>query len=478
VDRDLLGFLRCPFCSGRFHASILEQRGNDLYHGLLCCFCDRYPVVCGIPVLLKDRQALLDEVRAALARQQPERAFLALVGRPLPHGLETRVKPPPLRRALRRLHQRVRRPRFAGLGPATSFGEGGETTTAELLALYCDNSPEDYHYLAYRFGHPRHLVALSMASLARRKSGPLLDLGCGCGHVAFTLRQMAPGQPLFGIDTWFFGLWLASRFAPGGAFLCCNAEGPLPFAGKAFASAVCVDSLHYFGDKAGVARELARVVAPRGLIVLTGMHNRNVERPLQFGDPLTPEEYSRLFAGLSGRLLADDRTLRRYLAGKGPDLASRSDLAHASLLSLVASQDPSALPAAVELPVTPPHCLGPPAWNPLYSRRSRGEEIELTLRIPSRAFAADQGKSWGYLPPSALAPAAADAEIRRGEWTTSLRRLAERFVVLAMPPGFFQPPTPAVAERWRRGEPFTVPSVHSPDHAVELPERPPVPLRR
>src|SRR5262245_54184663 len=275
VDRDLLGFLQCPFCGGRFRVTSLDQRGDDLHHGLLRCACDRYPVVCGIPVLLKDRPALLDEVRGALARGRPERAFLALVGRPLPHGLETSVRSPRARRALRRLHQRMRRPRFAALGPATGFGEGGEATTAELLELYCDNSPEDYHYLAYRFGHPRHLVALAMAGLARRRSGPLLDLGCGCGHVAFTLRQMAPGQPLFGVDTWFFGLWLASRrFAPGGAFLCCNAGGSLPFANKVFASAVCVDSLHYFTEKAGAARELARVVAPRGSIALTGLHNR------------------------------------------------------------------------------------------------------------------------------------------------------------------------------------------------------------
>ncbi|HEY7214544.1 MAG TPA: methyltransferase domain-containing protein [Thermoanaerobaculia bacterium] len=459
MDRDLLGFLRCPFCGGHFRASALEQRGNDLYHGLLRCSCDRYPVVCGIPVLLKERQALLDEVRGALASGQPEHAFLALVGRPLPHGLEARVRMPPARRALRRLHQRVRRPRFAYLGPATGFGEGGEATTAELLELYCDQSPEDYHYLAYRFGHPRHLAALAMTSLVRQRNGPLLDLACGCGHTAFTLRQMAPGQPLFGIDIWFFGLWLASRrCAPGGAFLCCRADGSLPFASKAFASAVCVDSLHYFDDKAGAARELARVVAPRGSIVLTGLHNRNVERPLQFGDPLTPEGYSRLFAGLPHRLLADDRTLERYLAGKGPDLANGAarDLAHASLLSLVTSRDASALPASVELPATPPHCQGPPAWNPLYAQRRRGEAIELVLRVPSEAFVADQGKSWGYLPPSALAPASADEEIRRGEWTPSLRRLAERFVVLAMPPGFFQPSTPAVTERWRRGEPFAV----------------------
>jgi SAM-dependent methyltransferase/uncharacterized protein YbaR (Trm112 family) len=440
MNLDSLDFIRCPACGGDFDVAALDRRDRELRHGFLSCSCDRYPVVAGIPVLHKDRSALLDEVRGALDRGRPEAAFMALVAPPLPRGLEPGLRRPAARRLVRRLHQRLRRPRFPRLGPATAFGEGGGSTAAELLELYCDNSPEDFFYLAYRFGHPRHLVALALGSLARRTPGPLLDLGCGCGHVAFNLQQMAPGESIVGVDTFYFGLWLASRrLAPGGTYVCCHADRQLPFPDGFFASATCVDSFHYFVDKAAAARELVRVVGRRGPIVLTGLHNRNVERALQFGDPLTPREYSGLFASLPHRILADERILERYVAGTGPDLAAEVDpevLDRAPLVSLIAARDPSALDGPARLPEPPPHCAGPPAWNPLYAHRRVDGEIELSLRFPSPAFAADQPAMSRYLPPRLRVPSEVADEIRRREWTDRLRRLADRFVVLAMPPGF------------------------------------------
>ena len=440
MDLDDLDFIRCPFCGGDFDVAALDQRGRELRHGFLSCACDRYPVVAGIPVLRKDRRALLDEVRGALHRGRPEAAFTALVAPPLPRGLENGLRRPAARRLVRRLHQRLRRPRFRRLGPATDYGEGGGSAAAELLELYCDGSPEDYYYLAYRFGHPRHLVALALGSLARRTPGPLLDLGCGCGHVAFNLQRMAPGEPIVGVDTFYFGLWLAAhRLAPGGTYVCCRAGHPLPFPDGFFAGALCVDSLHYFRGKVAAARGLVRAVGRRGPIVVTGMHNRNVVRALQFGEPLTPAGYSRLFAGLPHRMLADERVLERYLAGTAPDLAAGDDpeaLARAPLISLVASEDPSAFDGAARSREPRPHCAGPPAWNPLYARRRVGGEIELTLRFPSPAFAADQPMMSRYLPGSVRVPAEVDDEIGRREWTGRLRRLADRFVVLAMPDRF------------------------------------------
>jgi SAM-dependent methyltransferase len=454
MDLAHLDRLSCPFCGGRFGVYAVDRRGDVLRAGLLRCACDRYPVVAGIPVLRKDMAATLVEVRTALATERLDRAFMALATPSLPERWDAMVSRPAVRRLLRRLHQQRHRPRVRRLGEATAFGKGGTSSTRELLALYTDRAPENFNYLAYRFGHPRHLAGLAAAALTTevRAAGGLLDLGCGCGHLSFALRQLAPARPLVGVDTLFFGLWLAKhRFAPDGLYLCCRADRPLPFREHSFAAALCVDSFHYFEGKVAAFAELRRVVAPEGAVMLAGMHNSHVARTLQYGDPLDPEGYLRLAGDLPAALVDDRRTLDRYLAGAGLDLSpagsfttGRGEAAtphrppaveDAPLLTLVATRDAALLRAHAALPSPPPHLAGPPGWNPLYERRVEGGVLRLRRRLPSAAYAADYPEMLRYLPESLDVPPAAEADVAAGRWSAPVRALGDRFAVLALPPG-------------------------------------------
>ena len=86
-------------------------------------------------------------------------------------------------------------------------------TACDLFDLYFRKSGlkmmHAYDYFVFRFGQPRHLVSLSLASLIRQPNKPILDLACGFGHLTRSLVQQAEGQQVIGVDRNFFGLYVA-----------------------------------------------------------------------------------------------------------------------------------------------------------------------------------------------------------------------------------------------------------------------------
>ncbi len=53
MDTSFLKLLRCPFCAGTLSASGPEPVSPEPEYGVLSCYCGRYPIVAGIPVLKK-----------------------------------------------------------------------------------------------------------------------------------------------------------------------------------------------------------------------------------------------------------------------------------------------------------------------------------------------------------------------------------------------------------------------------------------
>ena len=53
MNKFLLGALCCPFCSGKFTVTKGDGQSDNWEYAVLSCYCERYPVVAGIPVIRK-----------------------------------------------------------------------------------------------------------------------------------------------------------------------------------------------------------------------------------------------------------------------------------------------------------------------------------------------------------------------------------------------------------------------------------------
>jgi SAM-dependent methyltransferase len=157
---------------------------------------------------------------------------------------------------------------------------GERATAMKVLKLYYDGwyKQELMNYFMYRFAQPRHLVALSLASVLTQHRGAVLDVACGVGHLTHYLSSPPHSLPVVGLDRNFFQLYIARNYvAPSADFICCPADGPLPFATEAFGGVLCSDAFHYFLEKQRCADELQRIVAADGSIVITRVGNLAVK---------------------------------------------------------------------------------------------------------------------------------------------------------------------------------------------------------
>ncbi|MBI1992050.1 MAG: methyltransferase domain-containing protein [Candidatus Omnitrophica bacterium] len=120
--------------------------------------------------------------------------------------------------------------------------------------------------------HRYNQLTLSRAIEALRLSGAerLLDVGCGTGELERLLRERYPDVRLVGIDVTPQMLAVARekfRKVLGVAFLLAQAEA-LPFAMEGFDAVVSCNMLHHVRSADDLLRECARVLRPRGRIVL------------------------------------------------------------------------------------------------------------------------------------------------------------------------------------------------------------------
>jgi SAM-dependent methyltransferase len=347
---DELTGLRCPYCLGRLHPA--ANAADPAYH-VLHCHCGRYPVLAGIPVIKKGAigyagKTADDAVELIEAGRHREALMMALLppAPPSPHLAPAWIRRlsaiKGLGRVTRKLHDR-RVGRWRAEAEEFLSNRSATSTACDLLDFYFRRSghpSEPYNYFSFRFGQPRHLVALSLVHLIRHPSKPLLDLACGFGQITRSLLARAQAQPVFGIDRSFFAVYVAQHWmAPGAHFVCGDADGSLPFPDDSLSAVFCSDAFHYFVQKALTFRELQRLVGREGLIVMPSMRNSRVKQ-LHVSQSLSPEGYEGLVGRMPHRLLSDSSILDRYRRGMGPALTGsdeRTVLDGAPLLSLVAS---------------------------------------------------------------------------------------------------------------------------------------------
>jgi ubiquinone/menaquinone biosynthesis C-methylase UbiE len=447
MPASLLQWLCCPFCGGCLQSEYANADG----FGILGCRCGRYPVVAGIPVIKRgaigSSGATADEVTRLIEEGRLQETLNAMLMPPAP-------RPPQLApawmqslagvRGIRRLpygaHERAA-PRWRERMGAVFNASEKRPTVSELLDLYYRRSGygwnDAYDYFTLRFGQPRHLVALSFATLIQNPDKPVLDLACGFGHITRTLLLRAGVQPVVGVDETFFGLYVAKQFiAPEAGYVCCVGDAALPFRDGTFSVAFCSDAFHYFVNKVTAARELKRLTLDEGTIITAWMHNRHFRVPHD-GLPLPPESYEALVADLPHRIVADSEVLTRYLRREGPPLArslSSDRLSAEPLVSIVASRR-TELFRDYGVFAEWPHAEGRLDINPLYALESHGSNGDIRLRraFPSDYYRREHAESAEYLPEAVTTDTQTLTDVAKGNRTADVERLVEQFVVLGMP---------------------------------------------
>jgi len=133
---------------------------------------------------------------------------------------------------------------------------------------------EEYGRLApsYDVKWSSYVEATTRETLARlilRPGERLLDVGCGTGALLHPLSQRYPEARLTGVDPVPEMLEVARRRLPLEVDLHGGWAEQLPFGGAQFDVVVSCNAFHYFREPAAAVREMTRVLAPGGRLVIT-----------------------------------------------------------------------------------------------------------------------------------------------------------------------------------------------------------------
>jgi SAM-dependent methyltransferase len=360
--------LACPSCR-----NLLTREP-----ALLRCSCATYPVVDGIPVVTewaKNRTFRVDEV---LARHLPPPTGFAakLVGKLLP--------------PTGRIEAAILNRDATFLQLAEALGRVG-----------------DLDYFRYRFSDLSYVASAALAAPLSR--GPVLDLGCGAGHLVSALAKRIPKGLIVGLDLNYTLLYLARRFlAPDALLVCADASARLPFCDGAFEAAISADVFQYLPDLTTTAAELLRVT--RGPILLSHLWTK--DRP--------PDRYLELFAARKPWVCGDRDLLESFLRTRSLDL-TRPPAADEESLTLVAGLDRGVIPGA-------DYFLSGTTINPVYEVREEEGRLRLQRRHLSDAYAAAYRKYGEHFPESLT--------VTREQIAERDPELVRKFVLLDLPANY------------------------------------------
>jgi SAM-dependent methyltransferase len=357
--------LACPSCDAE-----LRDEGDAVR-----CPCGPWPVVAGIPVLLPWALGRRPSLGDVLARFRP-----------------------PARGLLARLSRRL----FSGAAELELAAADPDAAFLELAGALRQSA--DLDYFRYRHSAPAFVAAAALLRALDR--GPVVDVGCGAGHLLRALSRRLPDAALAGVDATFPLLYLAKRFLCPRAFLvCADVSRRLPFRDGAFEAGVSLDAFNYLPDGEVAARELQRVV--RGPILIPHLLDPAYRSP-HLRPPLPPDAYRALFAGREPRLYREEDLFKAFVDRRILDLSAPSEQPTGTL-TLVAGVAPRVYEGADFFAVGK-------ALNPIYEAAPEGEKVRLRRR---------PGPHGAWLPEELVVDRAA---LESGD-----PALAARFILLDLP---------------------------------------------
>jgi SAM-dependent methyltransferase len=168
----------------------------------------------------------------------------------------------------------------------------------------------DPHQSCFAYSRMR-LAEVMDPCLAPATGQRLLDVGCGTGHHLADLRQR--GFNVTGVDGSGEMLTHARRINPD-VELVQSDVARLPFDDASFDIVLCVEVARYLADPDPCLREIARVLRPRGLVLMTAspLFNLNGYALINRLAPLLPIRLTRL-----KQYFTTSRSLRSRLARAG-----------------------------------------------------------------------------------------------------------------------------------------------------------------
>jgi ubiquinone/menaquinone biosynthesis C-methylase UbiE len=321
---------------------------------------------------------------------------------------------------------------------------GPELRTAEDyfdFLLKSGMEKDDYNYFMHRFGQPRHLVALSIMTLIESPRKPVLDFGCGFGHLTRHLPRRVGHQQIIAADLEFMRLYLAKNFlAPDAFYVCCDGDVSLPFLDEFFSIVYSSDALYMVTNKVICSRELKRVADREGLIIVAGLRNRTTES--QRYQTMPYWTYKKLFDSLPHRILANADVLRRYTAKLGPCLAQSSEkqtLDSEPWFSIVATRREELLYDRGRFEDWP-HAEGRLELNPLYRPvtdlgKATGE-ILFRRTFPSVWYELEDGDCKKYEPETVSVSTKVLQDLSNQKRTAEMEDLIAQCVIVGIPDRF------------------------------------------
>ena len=413
----MLSILKCPYCGGRFGFDQLDGQSDLDTFGILICSCDSFPVIAGIPILKTRQLGPLNISKEKILEQIKKKdrigALLSVIT-PLP--IKQKFIPGILKKYLpeRGLHRigslfwiKQKKQWHSNVRCIVeSFDKG--TSVEELLQFYfCLPGVEwmdMFDYFFYRYSQPRHLAALNLIHHILQEKTPVLEVGCGFGHMTRTILNRVKFGLVVGVDAEFFPLYVAKKIiGPRGNYICIDVESGLPFQDNVFDASVMCDGIHYVENKVSCLNELSRISTESRLHLFISSRNQLTEYPLQYaGRPLTPNGYANLLGKLPYRIISDSTIVESYLSKEGPNLEvndSFEKLNQESLLSLIVSKNTSVFKKNEGFNSWP-HISDSSFINPLYKTIDDGigSKIRLKLSYPSEWYRKDNQFKIDFLP--------------------------------------------------------------------------------
>ena len=441
--------LRCPYCSRPFDFDEREKPDTARAEfGLLRCGCSEFPVVDGIPIIMRDDLRIYEHTTGAPETEGIAVEELAdLIRRDATHDALLRSLavfgvPAAWRKALgwRLCRSRIVT-RLAESLATTRFqrrvlAQRDMHSVRDVLEYYYrpggPMNPDVGHYFIQRFTQPRHLAALSLAATVSAESKAVLDIACGLGHLAHYFNCRQDRMPVVGIDLNFFQLWIARHFiAPQSYFVCANAEDGLPFDDDCFSAAFCSDAYHYIRNYALLLDEIERC-APGKMAAMTRVGNASV-MPNE-GVERTVDTYLAEFPG-PARGFHEAELVKSYLECRSPyeaEQAANAILREHKWLSFTWN-----MPAAhrtIKDDAIAPHAVGRIGINPIYDRSKTSDGgLRLKFEFPTAWYAYENHSMLEYHPIEAVLSDEQLSQLSEWQKDESLRKLVDSFVLIGLP---------------------------------------------
>jgi SAM-dependent methyltransferase len=457
-----LTILQCPYCGGGFE---LERRqpatGPHVEFGVLRCRCYRYGILLGVAIIrqFSPPHNNEDPVVGHLGKAEYDKAVQFLLAHEMSSatvGRRGKIKEWIAANIFRRM------PASGGAAQSQVIAP-----TEELQVSLTRLRPKFFgEYLYYRHANPSMLAALPVLSIlasdvleeassrASEVDGePLwsIDVGCGIGHTAYSMKAFLPQTRMVAADLDFLNLLLAkSYFMSDANFVCLDAEAGLPFRDATFRTAFSLDCVHYIRGKARLASELRRIGRSDAAYAVAHLHNAQRFNPNP-GIPLAADGYSKIFEPLNGSIYAETTLLESFCRIGKVSLDQASTEANLqgsdafTYLSLGKGTADSLSSRRLDSDMARP--TSHLALNTLYSPAALGEAKQFRIQWPSQMLRDECCAQFQPLPETVeVAPEVADALLTRRFNALSqeaLETLIRSFLVVPQPSGAYLP-SPAV----------------------------------